>query len=357
MNALSSNLESERDPIQVRLDALADTRVNVTAADDLTRAFLELERSTLRLPAGRRRSLLRIHEALAVTRLNGELVHADTLLLADLERTHSRIVGATGTGLRALRALRALDDPNAPSLETAFLHLDRDLTEWPEDRDSDPRVRAIRQTINQIESIVSSDAPALARMFEVWNCVTQAELPQSELLGTAADEASALAGDDPAWLRQVDALNHTDPRAAFAALTLSWAASRTGWTEDRCLCTAAAIRALPCPATDTPTVRLAWFAQVCARAAELTRFELIRMSHALEQLERDAAGQRDRYRSVLVDCLCARPVTTASQLAADAGITPPPALRLLNRLVSNGSCRWTGVRKTGRVAHVVRLLY
>lgn len=357
LNALSSNLESDHDPIEVRLDALAGYRVDVAAADRLTRAFLELERSTLRLPDARRRSLLRIHEALALTRLNGELVHADTLLLADLERTHSRIVGATGTGLRALRALRALDDPDTPSLETAFLHLDRDLTEWPEDRDTDPRVHTIRQTIDQVEAIVSADAPALARMYEVWNCVTQAELPQSELLGTAPDEASSLAGDDPAWLRRVEALNDTDPRPAFAALALSWAASRTGWTQDRGLCMAAAIRALPCPAIDTTTVRLAWFAQVCAQAAELTRFEVIKITHALDQLERDAAGQRDRFRSVLIDCLCARPVTTASQLAADAGITPPPALRLLNRLVINGSCRWIGVRKTGRVAQVVRLLY
>ena len=124
-------------PLQTRLDALAETRLVVATTDGTTRAMLELERASHRVPAERRRSRLRIHEAVNLTRLHGELVHADTLLLADLERTHSRIVGPTGTGLRALRALRALDDPNTPSLETALLHLDRDITEWPANRETD----------------------------------------------------------------------------------------------------------------------------------------------------------------------------------------------------------------------------
>lgn len=317
--------------------------------------MLDLERAALRIPAQRRRPLLRIHEAVALTRLNGEMVHADTLLLADLERTHSRIVGPTGTGLRALRALRALDDPNTPSLETAFLHLDRDITEWPADRGADPRAQAIHRLVEKLEAIVSAEGPVLARLYDVWHCVRGVTLPRSNLAGTAANQTSSLAGDDPAWLRQVGALNETDPRRMFAAIALSWAAWCMGWTSDRGLCTAAALRALPYPQDDRTNLGLAWIARVCAHAAELTRMEVIRIAHALDLLELDAGGKRDRSRSTLIDCLCARPVTTAAQLALDAGITRPPALRFLNRLSANGSCQWKGIRQTGRVAVAVRL--
>ncbi|SDG57961.1 hypothetical protein [Thalassobaculum litoreum] len=360
LDAFSAGLESERDPVQVRLDTLGDTRVVLDATDGVTRALLELERTARRIPAERRHPLLRIHEAVALTRLNGELVHADTLLLADLERTHSRIVGPTGTGLRALRALRALDDPNTPSLETAFLHLDRDITEWPADRGADPRVQAIRRLVEKLEAIVGAEGPVLARLYEVWRCVLDTPLPQSPIAGMAADTTHKLAGDDPAWLRQIDALNDTDPRRMFAAVALSWAAWRMGWTQDRGLCTAAALRAQPhpraYPQTDRADKALAWMAQVCTQAAELTRLEVIRITHALEQLEHDAGGHRDRSRTTLIDCLCARPVITAAQLAADAGTTRPPALRFLNRLAGKGSCRWKGVRQTGRVAEASRLI-
>lgn len=356
LDALSAGLESERGPFQARIDALAETRLVLAAADGTTRAMLELERASHRVPAERRRSLLRIHEAVALARLHGELVHADTLLLADLERTHSRIVGPTGTGLRALRALRALDDPNTPSLETAFLHLDRDITEWPADRDTDPRVQAIRRLVAQLEAIVRADGPVLSRCYEIWHCAIDAALPRSDLTGTAADGTSSLAGDDPAWLRQVDALNDTDPRRMFAAVALSWAAWSMGWTADRGLGTASALRVLPYPQGERDDLGLAWIARVCTHAAELTRMEVIRIAHALDQLELDAGGMRDRSRTALIDCLCARPVTTAAQLALDAGVTRPPALRFLDRLAGKGSCRWKGVREKGRVAEVIRLI-
>ena len=356
LDAFAAGLESERDPVQVRLDTLGDTRVVLDATDGVTRALLELERTARRIPERRRHPLLRIHEAVALTRLNGEMVHADTLLVADLERTHSRIVGPTGTGLRALRALRTLDDPNTPSLETAFLHLDRDITEWPADRGADPRVQAIRRLVEKLEAIVSAEGPVLARLYEVWRCILDTPLPQSPTTGMAADTTHKLAGDDPAWLRQIDALNDTDPRRMFAAVALSSAVSSMGWTQDRGLCTAVALRALPYPQTDRADKALAWMARVCTQAAELTRMEVIRIAHALDQLEHDAGGHRDRSRSTLIDCLCARPVTTAAQLAADAGVTRPPALRFLDRLAGKGSCRWKGVREKGRVAEVIRLI-
>ena len=355
LDAFAAGLESERDPVQVRLDALAETRVVLAATDGVARAMLDLERAAHRIPAQRRRPLLRLHEAVALTRLNGELVHADTLLLADLERTHSRIVGPTGTGLRALRALRALDDPNTPSLETAFLHLDRDITEWPADRDFDPRALAIRRLVAEIEAIVSAQGPVLARLYEVWHSVVGADLPETDLTGAIADTASCLTGDDPVWLRQVGSLHDTDPRRMFAAVALSWAAWRMGWTQDSALSTAAALRALPYPQTDRADNALAWMARICTQSAELTRMDMIRVAHALDLLELDAGGERDRARTAMIDGLCARPVTTAAQLALDAGVTRPPALRFLNRLSANGSCQWKGIRQTGRVAVAVRL--
>jgi hypothetical protein len=356
LDSYTAELAADQDPALARLTPLADTRVSLEATDGITKALLELERACLRVPQRRRLPLLRLHEAVALTRLNGELVHADTLLLADLERTHSRIVGPTGTGLRALRALRALDDPHAPSLETAFLHICVDVTEWPAERDADPRVQAIRQLVAQLEAIAAAEAPVLARLYEIWRCTLETPLPQSPITGTAADTAQNLAGDDPAWLRDVDTLNDSDPRRMLAAIALSWAAWTAGWTQDRHLCTAAALRAQHHPQSDRPEKALAWMGQLIAQAAELSRLDVTRITHAIDQLERDAAGQRDRARSTLIDCLCARPLTTAAQLAEDAGVTRPPALRFLNRLTGKPGYRWKGLRETGRVMEVGRLI-
>lgn len=356
LDALAAGFESEQNPVLARLDALGESRIVAATADGMTRRLLDLERSTHLVPPDRRQPLLQIHEALALTRLNGELVHADTLLLADLERTHSRIVGPIGTGLRALRALRALDDPHTPSLETAFLHLDRDVTEWPANRDADPRVASIRTLVAQIETIVEADAPALARLYDLWRCIMTTSLPRPSLAGTAADDGMDLPGDDALWLRKVETVGDSDPRRMFCALALSWGAARVGWTARRDLCVAAALRAISHPPSDRADQGLSWMGQVIAQAAEQTRLEIVRLGHALEQIQHDAGGSRDRSRSVLIDCLCARPVTTTAQLAADAGVTRPPALRFLNRLAAGGGCRWKGMRETGRVLEAVRLL-
>jgi hypothetical protein len=255
-----------------------------------------------------------------------------------------------------LRALRALDDPNTPSLETALLHICVDVTEWPAERSADPRVQAIRGLISYLEAILSAEAPSLARLYEIWRCIMDTPLPQAGITGTAADTVHNLAGDDPAWLRDVDTLNDDTPRRMCAAIALSWAVWKVGWTQDRDLCTAAALYALPHPQTDRADKVLGWIARVCAQAADLTRLKVIRMAHALDQLEFDAGGTRNRSRTAMIDCLCARPITTTAQLALDAGVTRPPALRFLDRLVGKGSCRWKGVREKGRVAEVTRLI-
>lgn len=356
LEALSAEMEGDRDPVLAHLDALTAVRIPLQATDPLPRVLLELERAAGRIPEHRRRPLQQIREAVDLVRLNGELVSADTLLLADLERTHSRVVGPIGTGLRALRALRALDDPHVASLETALMHLDRDPSEWPTDRDSDPQVQAIRGLVTQLEAIVAADAPALARLYQIWRCITDGPLTRSTLNGTAADKTNNLAGDDPTWLRQVDALNDTDPRRMLAAVALSWGAARIRWTQGRDLCIAATLRSMPHPLTDRPDPGLAWMAQVYGQAAELTRLELVRIGHAIDQIERDAGGQRDRSRSTLIDHLCARPVTTAAYLADDADVTRRTAMRLMNRLAAAGSCRWKGMRETGRVIEATRLL-
>jgi hypothetical protein len=181
-------------------------------------------------------------------------------------------------------------------------------------------------------------------------------LPHPGLAGTAADDGMDLPGDDALWLRRVETVGDSDPRRMCCALALSWGAARVGWTARRDLCVAASLRAISHPPSDRADQGLSWMARVIAQAAEQTRLEIVRLGHALEQIQHDAGGSRDRSRSVLIDSLCARPVTTTAQLAADAGVTRPPALRFLNRLAAGGGCRWKGMRETGRVLEAVRLL-
>lgn len=299
--------------------------------------------------------MLRIREAVDLVRLNGELVHADTLLLADLERTHSRVVGPVGTGLRALRALRALDDPHTPSLATALMHLDRDPSEWPAERERDPRVLAIRSLIDDVRGILALDAPALARLLEARRLVLEAELPAPLLLGVEADPDHRTAGDDEAWLRQVDSLNDSDPRRLWSAVVMAWAVREVGWTESPDLCVAASLRELPSPAGGDRE-HLIWLAAVLGGAAERSRYRLVAFEHGIERIAAVLDGPRDRARTRVLDALCCRPLTTAATLAAGAGISRKAAHDYLTRLADAGLCHWRGARESGRAAIVSALI-
>ncbi|MEQ9604352.1 MAG: hypothetical protein RLO01_13005 [Thalassobaculaceae bacterium] len=315
-----------------------------------------LERSARAIPDHRRTPLLRIREAVDLVRLHGELVHADTLLLADLERTHSRVVGPVGTGLRALRALRALDDPHTPSLETALMHLDHDPSEWPAERDRDPRVLAIRSLIDDIIGILALDAPALARLLEARRLVLEADLPSPVLVGVEADPDHRTSGDDEVWLRQVESLNDSDPRRLLSAVAMAWAVREVGWTESPDLCVAAALREIPSPAAGGDGESLVWLAAVLSGAADRSRNRLVGVDQGIARLSAALSGPRDRARTRVVDALCCRPLTTAAELAAGAGISRKAAHDYLTRLAAAGLCHWRGARESGRVAIISGLI-
>lgn len=355
LDALSADLEAEQPAFQARLDAVAGVRLPLEATAALPRAFLDLERAARGISDHRRTPLLRIREAVDLVRLNGELVYADTLLLADLERTHSRVVGPVGTGLRALRALRALDDPHTPSLETALLHLDRDPAEWPAERDRDPRVPAIRSLIDDIRGILALDAPALARLLEARRLVLEADLPAPVLLGVEADPDHWTSGDDETWLRQVESLNDSDPRRLWSAVVMAWAVRAVGWTESADLCVAAALRELPSPAGGDRE-SLVWLAAVLSGAADRSRNRLVGVDHGIARISAALSGPRDRARTRVVDALCCRPLTTAAELAAGAGISRKAAHDYLTRLAAAGLCHWRGARESGRVAIISALV-
>ncbi|MCR9074267.1 MAG: hypothetical protein NXI18_21645 [Alphaproteobacteria bacterium] len=81
LDVLSADLEAAQPAFQARLEALSAVRLPLVATAALPRAFLDLERAARGIPGHRRTPLLRIREAVDLVRLNGELVHADTLLL------------------------------------------------------------------------------------------------------------------------------------------------------------------------------------------------------------------------------------------------------------------------------------
>ncbi|MCR9073968.1 MAG: hypothetical protein NXI18_19950 [Alphaproteobacteria bacterium] len=254
-----------------------------------------------------------------------------------------------------MRALRALDDPNTPSLETALMHLDRDPSEWPAERDRDPRVLAIRSLIDDIRSILALDAPALARLLEARRLVLEAELPAPLLLGVEADPDHRTSGDDEAWLRQVESLNDSDPRRLWSAVVMAWAVREVGWTESPDLCMAASLRDLPSPAGGDRE-QLVWLAAVLGGAAERSRYRLVEGEHGIERIAAALDGPRDRARTRVVDALCGRPLTTAAALSVEAGISRKAAHDYLCRLEAAGLCRWKGARETGRVALVNALI-
>lgn len=351
LDALSAGLEAEQPAFRARLDALAAVRLPLEATAALPRALLDLERAVRGIPEHRRRPLLRIREAVDLVRLNGELVHADTLLLADLERTHSRVVGPVGTGLRALRALRALDDPHTPSLETALMHLDRDPSDWPAERDRDPRVVATRSLIESIGDILSLEAPALARLLEARRLVLETDLPAPLLLGVEGDPDYRIPGDDETWLRRVESLMDSDPRRLWSSVVIAWAIREIGWTESLDLSLGASLRELPSPAGGDRE-DLVWLAEILRRAADRSRRRLVQFDHGIARISAALSGPRDRARTRVVDALCYRPLTTSAALAAEAGISRRAAYDYLTRLADAGLCRWKGARESGGLALV-----
>jgi hypothetical protein len=361
LDDLAVAYEADRDPVFARLQELAEARVPARVLDPLPRLFLTLERAAGAVPLQRLRPLMRLHEALSLVRLGGEAVHGDTLLLADLERTHSRVVGPIGSGLRALGALPALQDltdtgaqgrtVEALALETVFLHLDRDSAFWPADRDADPRLAAMRGVLEEVERVISAEAPALPRLFEARRRVLEAELPRRPIAGAAADPDQGFAGDEDAWIRQVDAVLDVDPRPAFAAIVLAWGIWRIGWTAGPgTLAIADSLRARRSPSSDRPADRISWLAEVLADAAVRSAGAVATLSHAVDRIDAASAGSRDRAQSRLVDSICSQPLTTVSSLASVAGVAQPTALRFLDRLVEAGACTWRGRRESGRIA-------